>query len=217
MINLPMGMNGVDAVDPAAAAKGNPQRYRLITRGNYPMDEVASALQKTIRRGREEEALFWALELESSYPVYVWKRLMIIACEDIGMANPQAAILVQSLWAGYEAIRKSSATKHVDEDVLTFAVLYLCRSLKNREVDEFKNAVAGARDKGLKLEVPDYALDMHTQRGRAMGRTIKDFWLEGSKISPEVGGSKYRVRARVETAGEALGAEDDPDNAIAPA
>lgn len=34
----------------------------LYTPGGYPLDEVASALQKTIRRGEEVQALFWASE-----------------------------------------------------------------------------------------------------------------------------------------------------------
>ncbi len=186
--------------------------YQLCTTGEYPMDEVASALQKCIRRGLEEEALYWALELETEFMMYVWKRLAITAAEDIGMANPMASVLINSLWQTYETVRKNSATKSVDENVLAFAVLYLCRSPKNREVDDFKNVVVEERKDQQRLngdaqnpvrrEIPDFALDMHTERGRKMKRGIKHWWEEGTRISPRAGGSKYRRRAAKLLTGE---------------
>ncbi len=55
----------------------------LMTPGGYPLLEVASALIKAVRRGHEPESLYWALELES-YPHFLFKRLAILACEDVG-------------------------------------------------------------------------------------------------------------------------------------
>ncbi len=64
--------------------------YVLKTKGGYLLDEVVSALQKCIRRGREEEAMYWALEMaESGCGKYLWRRLMIIGAEDVGLADPQ--------------------------------------------------------------------------------------------------------------------------------
>ena len=179
--------------------------YELRTKGEYPMDEVASALQKCIRRGLEEEALYWALELETHFMMYVWKRLAVIASEDIGMANPMASVLINSLWQTYETIRKNSASKSVDADVLGFAVLYLCRSPKNREASDFAIVVTeerksqprlngGAQNDGRR-EIPDFALDIHTERGRQMKRGLQHWWEEGSKLEHEVGGNRYRQRA----------------------
>jgi hypothetical protein len=36
-----------------------------------------------------------------------------------------------------------------------------------------------------KPDIPDYALDMHTRKGQAMGRGLTHFPMEGSKIFPE--------------------------------
>ncbi|HZJ13854.1 MAG TPA: hypothetical protein VFD27_02335 [Chthoniobacteraceae bacterium] len=45
-----------------------------ITIGGYNCAEVASAMQKCIRRGLEDDALFWATELDrSNFGEYVWK------------------------------------------------------------------------------------------------------------------------------------------------
>ena len=195
--------------------------YQLRTSGEYPMDEVASAMQKCIRRGLEEEALYWALELETHFFQYVWKRLAVTAAEDIGMANPMASVLVESLWQTYMICRKDSATKSVDENVIAFAVLYLCRSPKNREVDDFKNVVVEERKDQQRLngepqnqvrrEIPDFALDLHTDRGRRMKRGLQHWWEEGIQLDQQVGGSKYRRRA-----GKLLTGIDQPDDTDEP-
>ena len=76
-----------------------PTRFaELPTVGGYLCGEVASALQKSLRRGEERDALFWATELElSGFGKYVWKRLRIIASEDVGLAEPLAAATVRAL------------------------------------------------------------------------------------------------------------------------
>jgi replication-associated recombination protein RarA len=71
--------------------------YALQTAGGYPFYEVASALQKEIRRGREEEAMYWALELAGQYDDFLWRRLAIIASEDIGPADSTLAGLIETL------------------------------------------------------------------------------------------------------------------------
>ena len=57
--------------------------YKLMTENKYSLLDCASSLQKTIRRGLEEEAMFWAAELETRFHDYLWVRLTAIAHEDI--------------------------------------------------------------------------------------------------------------------------------------
>ena len=46
-----------------------------LTPGGHRCDEATSAMQKTIRRAKEREALYWATELAmAGYTAYVWKR-----------------------------------------------------------------------------------------------------------------------------------------------
>ena len=60
---------------------------KLVTKRGYDFYEVASAFQKAIRRGDGRMAGYWALELydtsEFNWRGYVWKRIHIIASEDI--------------------------------------------------------------------------------------------------------------------------------------
>jgi hypothetical protein len=79
---------------------------------------------------------------------------------------------------------------------LVHAILYLAQSPKNRTVDDLLTTVYGAvRFEGLKLQIPDCALDMHTAKGRLIGRGIEHFWEEEIKIVNEAGENPYKGSA----------------------
>ena len=175
-------------------AEGDEMIYK--TENGYVLGERASALQKSIRRGLEEEAMFWALELYTKYMNYTWKRLQIIASEDIGLADPMAAVLVNSLWESHERIRKQSKGD-VDPVLLGHAVLYLSRAPKSRVQDEFTNVLLKKRENGDRRPIPNMAYDKHTAYGRSLGHGETHFWKEASKLENEVEipGKKYRDEA----------------------
>jgi len=164
--------------------------FKLQTEDGYPFDEVTSALQKSIRRGLEEEAMFWAAELETRYQDYLWKRLQVISVEDIGIADPQVVLYVAEMRRIYQEIRKEYDKEPKKKSrsfrmALGNAILAMCRAKKSRIGDEFQIVIYGRREAGWKLPVPDYALDRHTSRGRGMRRGQEHFWSEGVKLSNE--------------------------------
>ena len=138
--------------------------FELRTKGGYPLDEVVSALQKACRRGQEEQALYWAYEMiHGGYIGYFWRRISIIVVEDIGLANPEAAILVSSLAQLNERVNRNG---YIESFHPTMAVLYLCRSPKSREIDYSNDWIDRRREMGWREEVPTEALDEHNERGR---------------------------------------------------
>jgi hypothetical protein len=87
-------------------AAANEKRYGVFrgiftstTASGHPFDVMKSALQKYIRRG-DQKALpvfceMWALSyLDVSIRTNIYNRLTVIACEDIGIANPPLVHLV---------------------------------------------------------------------------------------------------------------------------
>lgn len=98
---------------------------------------MASSLQKCLRRGYEYEASFWVYILhESSYYKYAWKRLLIVASEDVGNGSPEIAQLVHSLQQNYHYCITS--VNRGKNDALVFllqAVMAICRAEKSREAD----------------------------------------------------------------------------------
>lgn len=141
----------------------------------YTMDEVRSALQKDIRRGEEKQAVFWAAEIaRSGYTRYLWKTLMVIASEDVGLAEPDAFSRVWSLFSAWDYLDKQKNRTHPERLFWVQAVIMLARARKSRIVDDAYNWAWGTNER--EFEIPDYALDPHTGRGRRMGRKMPDFW-----------------------------------------
>lgn len=167
----------------------------------YNCAEVASALQKCIRRGLEEDALFWATELDrSNFGAYVFKRLRIIASEDIGPADPQAVLVIRALSDNWHEQRKKDDSRHAPERLfLVHAVQYLCRAAKSRSVDHA--LVVNYEGPRPKREVPDFAIDKHTGRGRARKRGWNHWWEEGCRLGNPMPASLletgYEDRARL--------------------
>jgi replication-associated recombination protein RarA len=160
----------------------------------YDFHELLSALQKDIRRGNEYEAVFWAVELESFNPTALWNRLRVIASEDIGIANPLAPLVIDVLEKEYDAMRRENDSYRL---FLTHAVLFLARSHKSRIVDDLLNVVYGEiRHEDKKLPIPDYALDMHTHRGRKLERSYEHFFSEGNKLKNEPFENSYTEKAK---------------------
>ncbi len=155
---------------------------QLTTKGGYNCAEVSSAMQKCIRRGLEEQALFWATELDlSGFGEYVWKRLRIIASEDVGLADNHVAPTILSLYQNWREQAKRKDTKHAPERLfLVHAVLILSRAPKSRTVDHALIAMYEAPRP--QQAIPDFALDRHTAAGRKRKRGWRHFWEHGATL-----------------------------------
>ena len=153
---------------------------------DLPADEVISSLQKEIRRGNTENAAILAYEMFITSPeleAKLWQRLLVISVEDIGMGNPQAPQLIHILYQ----LHKEFDREAVDRPLFAVhAVRYLCECQKDRSSDELLNWIRHSIEKeNLRPEIPDYAIDMHTNRGQKMGRGLAHFFAEGARVYPE--------------------------------
>ncbi|MGL5640741.1 MAG: hypothetical protein ACRDDM_00650 [Paraclostridium sp.] len=159
---------------------------RIKTRNGLNGDEVISALQKSIRRGLEEQACEFAYEMYITSPQMeekLWRRLLTMTVEDIGMGDPTACIIVNNL---YE-MRKQFSYADGDRPIyFIHAIRYLCSCQKDRSSDLLKNIVIKGFAMGRIPEIPDYALDKHTVRGAEMGRDSFHFLNEASKVIPQM-------------------------------
>lgn len=166
------------------------------TKNGYDHYELLSALQKSIRRGIEYEAVHFAVELEEFNPTMLWNRLRLIACEDIGPANPLMPVLIDVLHKNYLA-EKSKLSESAYKLFLVDAVVCLCFSQKSRITDDLLNVVYTEREKEAKYPpVPEFALDKHTARGKVLGKGLDDFFSEGNKLENEAFYNHYTERAK---------------------
>ena len=163
--------------------------FWMTTKNGYNLDEVVSSLQKSIRRGMEEKALYWAIELAiSGYGQYLWRRLGVTVSEDIGLAEPMACVVVNSLAENCKRCTKS--WKDPEMLPIAHAVLYLCRCYKNREIDDYIEYMTIKISQGYHLEVPEWAKDIHTEEGKRIIKEkgidpVEKFYIEGCILDRE--------------------------------
>lgn len=156
--------------------------WNMTTEHGYKADEVISALQKEIRRGDSDGAVWWAHEANmSGLGAWIWRRLFIITSEDIGLAEPNAPAVIAGLYQASQVLlanqRKPETGKPTVFPILQIlqAAWYLARCPKNREIADLCGVLDFAFQKRELRPIPDYCLDMHTARGRAMGRGAIQF------------------------------------------
>lgn len=159
-------------------------RYEIKTINNYDFFECSSAMQKSIRRGLEDEAMFWAVELfNSNFHEYVWKRLRIMSSEDIGLAEPGISSEINSLYLMHKEQSKKKDDKNKPERLfLTHAILMMCRANKSRTIDWALIYFWGCHQQRLR-KIPDIALDKHNERGRKLGRSWSHFFEDGTLLA----------------------------------
>jgi len=145
----------------------------------YNAYEVVSAFQKAIRRSQVDDAVYWGAELyQSGYGNWAWKRLKIIVSEDIGPAAPG---LPADFWALYQMAGGKPEAGKGQLMFFVHAVILAARAPKCRVVDWALFSTANVR-RDPDRDIPDEALDMHTIRGKQMGRGAGHFVKEAGKL-----------------------------------
>jgi hypothetical protein len=204
--------------------------WRPQLKSGAAYDEVNSGLQKMIRRGKEREALILAQEMfDSGFHAAVARRLMIIACEDIGLANPQLVSQVNMLCAGYLLAKKDCPSGRVEPLPLIMSIIMLARSPKNRECDDAQivtiDRVKSGKDSAAEVisENEELIVDCHTERGKSRlsaqaaetrqpfaDLATREFLTVGAQLTPhvEVNGNLWGREVR-EMYGLQYGEPDD--------
>ena len=170
------------------------------TRHGLAADEVISALQKEIRRGRVENAALLAYEMiitSAELEAMLWRRLLVISVEDVGWGDLNAPSLVFDLCQIAERFDRSGSPP--DRGLFAMhAVRYLATRPKDRSSEELYSWTQRVVDGGKMLpEIPDYALDRHTARGQQMGRGRQHYYEHAARLAPELEGRDTTYRDRL--------------------
>ncbi|HIW89066.1 MAG TPA: recombinase RarA, partial [Candidatus Ligilactobacillus excrementipullorum] len=169
--------------------------------------DVISAFQKSIRGSDADAALHYlARLLEAGDLISVNRRLLTIAYEDIGLANPAAAARTVSAVTAAEKIGLPEA-----RIPLANAVIELCVSPKsNSAIQAIDAAIADIRA-GNYGDVPDTLKDAHYQGAAKLGRGTDykfphDFphdWVKQTYLPQKIKNKQYyqpKENGRIEQA-----------------
>ncbi len=166
---------------------------RTMSANGYAIDELRSVLQKSIRRGLLEEAMLAGYEIYASgreAEEMLWRRLEIIATEDVGTGLIEGPALMEALY---------QQQKRMADDTdrwmyAAHAIRLLVAAKKDRTTMEVANWAKEVLTRGeRRIEVQDLHIDLHTRRGVEMGRGTEHWWGDGARLDNQVEGlpTKY--------------------------
>ena len=147
--------------DAEAAVDAKAVRYGRD--GHY---DVISAFIKSIRGSDADSGLYWlARMLEAGEDArFIARRLVILASEDIGMADPQSLLVANAAAHAVEFVGLPEAQLN-----LAHAVVHLATAPKSNRVTTALGAARAAASRSGTGEVPVHLRDAHYQGAASLG------------------------------------------------
>ena len=126
--------------------------------------DTISAFIKSIRGSDPDAALFWLARMieAGEDPRFIFRRLLIAAGEDIGLADPQGIVVVEACAAAFDRIGLPEGIYP-----LVQATLYLTNTSKSNSILGFFDAVRSLKEEKAQL-IPSHLRDSHRD-GAAFG------------------------------------------------
>ncbi|HEY3078628.1 MAG TPA: replication-associated recombination protein A [Chloroflexota bacterium] len=162
----PLDQRGRRVVEQALIEDVVQRRVLLYDKGGEQHYDVISAFIKSVRDSDPDAAVYWLARMVEAGedPLFIARRLVILASEDVGLANPQALPLAI---AAYQAVHFIGMPE--GHYPLTEATLYLALSPKsNSTLRTYEAAMNDVRQLGA-LPVPLHLRNAVTGLMRGMG------------------------------------------------
>ncbi len=157
--------------------------------GDYHYD-IISAFIKSLRGRDPDAAMYWLARMvrAGEDPHFIFRRMLISACEDTGLADPYAVSVVESCAAAFDRIGLPEGRYH-----LAHAALYLATAPKSNSSMAFFDALASVEKEDA--EVPNHLRDSSRDAegfghgdGYLYPHAYRDHWVAQQYLpSPLVG------------------------------
>ena len=153
-------------LDTTALAHHIQQRAPLYDKAQESHYNLISALHKSMRGSDPDAALYWLARMldGGEDPLYVARRLVRFATEDIGMADPHAVQQTLAAWDVYERLGSPEG-----ELAIAQAVVYLATAPKSIAVYRGFGAAQGAARRTGSLMPPAHILNAPTRLMKDLG------------------------------------------------
>ena len=156
--------DGVIQINLAIAEESIQQRAVLYDKQGDAHYDTISAFIKSLRGSDADAALFWLARMVEAgeNPRFIFRRMLIAAGEDIGLADPQAIVVVEACAAAFERVGLPEGLYPLAQ-----AALYLAGTEKSNSVLGFFDALKSVREAN-RQDVPSHLRDANRD-GDAFG------------------------------------------------
>jgi putative ATPase len=157
--------HGCIAIDLAIAEESIQQRAVLYDKQGDAHFDTISAFIKSLRGSDPDAALFWLARMVEAgeNPRFIFRRMLIAAGEDIGLADPQAIVVVEACAAAFERVGLPEGLYPLAQ-----AALYLANAEKSNSVLGFFDALKSVRQANRQ------AVPSHLRDGNRDGQACED-------------------------------------------
>ncbi|MDQ8936500.1 replication-associated recombination protein A [Acinetobacter rudis] len=189
-------------------AQQNIARYDKSGEQHY---DLVSAFIKSIRGSDPDATLYWMARMlkGGEDPVFIARRMLIAASEDIGNSNPNALLLAGECFRSVQAVGMPEA-----RIILGQTAVYLATSAKSNSTYLAINQALALAEKTANLPVPLHLRNAPTKLMKQQGYGVDylyphDFpehFVQQAYLPPELSGTKlyHSARNKREVEGERL-------------
>lgn len=163
--STPADERGLIRIDLGIAEESIQQRAVLYDKQGDAHFDTISAFIKSIRGSDADAALFWLARMieAGENPRFIFRRMLISAGEDVGLADPQAVVVVEACAAAFERIGLPEGLYPLAQ-----AALYLASTDKSNSTGGFFEALRQVRTTSQRQDVPPHLRDANRD-GDAFG------------------------------------------------
>jgi putative ATPase len=174
----PPDADGTIRVDLAVAEDSIQRRAVLYDKEGDAHFDTISAFIKSLRGSDPDAALYWLARMvyAGEDPRFILRRLLIFACEDVGLADPRAVQVAAACAAAFDYVGMPEG-----QFMLAEAVLYLATAPKSNSTMAYFDALAHV-EKEPTGEVPDPLRDASRDKagfGHGVGYRYPHAYREG--------------------------------------
>ena len=156
----------VSEIDSAFADSALAADLRGFDKGGDAFYDQISALHKAVRGSDPDASLYWLLRMldGGADPLYMGRRMIRMASEDIGLADPRALELTLNACATYERLGSPEG-----ELALAEAIIYLACAAKSNAVYAAYNAARAFVRQDKSRPVPEHLRNAPTKLMKELG------------------------------------------------
>ncbi len=178
----------------AVAEESIQQRAVLYDKEGDAHFDTISAFIKSIRGSDPDAALYWLARMTAAgeSPNFIFRRLLISACEDIGLADPHAVETVLACAQAFDRIGLPEGRYH-----LAHATLYLATAPKSNSSMAFFDALS-AVEKETSYDIPNPLKDASRDKeglghgeGYLYPHAYRDHWVAQQYLPDELRGRVF--------------------------
>jgi putative ATPase len=155
---------GVNPVTPAFIDEALSRNLRRFDKGGEAFYDQISALHKSVRGSDPDAALYWLCRMLDGGAAYLGRRLVRMAVEDIGLADPRALEICLNACSTYERLGSPEG-----ELALAQAAIFLACAAKSNAVYKAYNAARKFVANDVSRPVPIHLRNAPTKLMKNLG------------------------------------------------